>query len=72
MPEITLESLAARLEVVEKKLSRLSSVVPPTRDWRSVVGTCEDNEFTRAVWAEIEAAREAERQAAREGNGIEE
>jgi hypothetical protein len=67
MPEITLESLAARLAVVEQRLASLTTVVPPVRDWRTVVGVSEDNEFTRAMYAEIEAQREAERKAAREG-----
>ncbi len=64
MPELTLEALAARLAVVEQKLSALSAVVPPTRDWRSVVGISEETEFSRLMQAEMDAAREAERQAA--------
>jgi hypothetical protein len=68
MTELTLESLAARLEAVEKQLASLTaSVVPAVRDWRSVVGISEENEFTRAMYAEIEALREADRKAAREG-----
>jgi len=64
MPEVTLEALAARMEAVEQKLASMSGVVPPTRDWRSVVGISQDNDFTRAVLAEIEANSEAERLAA--------
>jgi hypothetical protein len=64
MPELTLEALAARLAVVEQKLSALTAVVPVTHDWRSVVGISKDNEFTRSMLAEIEANSEAERQAA--------
>jgi hypothetical protein len=67
MSKLTLEALAARLETVEKKLATLTAVVPPSRDWRSVVGISEETEFTRAMLAEIEANSEAERQAAREG-----
>jgi len=68
MPEITLEALASRLEAVEKKLASLtSSIVPAVRDWRSVVGISEENEFTRTMYAEMEAQREANRKAAREG-----
>lgn len=67
MSEVTLESLAARLAAVEKKLESLTSVVPAVRDWRSVVGISEENEFTRRMYAEMEATREAEREAAREG-----
>jgi len=65
MPELTLESLARRLDEMERRLNeRLPSVIAPTRDWRSVVGISEDNEFTRLMQAEIEAAHEADRQAA--------
>ena len=61
MPELTLESLARRLEVVERRLDERQT---PRQDWRSVVGISEDNEFTRRVLAEMAAAHEAERQAA--------
>ena len=64
MPELTLEALAARLAVVEQKLSALSAVVPPTRDWRSVVGISQETEFSRLMQAEMDAARDAERKAA--------
>jgi hypothetical protein len=68
MPEITLENLAARLDAVERALAGLMpSVIPPARDWRSVIGISEENDFTRAMYAEIEARREAERAAARAG-----
>jgi hypothetical protein len=65
MPELTLESLARRLEEVERRLDeKVSPVIAPTKDWRSVVGISEDNEFTRLMLAEIEAAHEADRQPA--------
>ena len=65
MPELTLESLERRLAEVERQLNdRIPGLIPATRDWRSVVGISEDNEFTRAMLAEIEAAHEADRQAA--------
>jgi hypothetical protein len=65
MPELTLESLARRLEEVERRLNeRESSLISPAKDWRSVIGISEDNEFTRLMLAEIEAAHEADRQAA--------
>ena len=67
MPEITLEDLARRLETVEKELAELKQS-GRKKDWRRVVGISEDNEFTRQMQAEIEANREAERKAAREGN----
>jgi hypothetical protein len=57
--------LAKRIEALEKKLAE--GTPPGKKDWRRVVGISEDNEFTRAMQAEIEANREAERQAAREG-----
>lgn len=65
MPELTLESLAARVAELERKLAdKLSG--PSKLEWLSVVGISEDNEFTRAMQAEIEANSEAERQAALE------
>jgi hypothetical protein len=69
MSEITLESLAARLESVEKRLDSLAvaNTIPPARDWRSVVGLSHENEFTRDMYAEMESLREAEREAARAG-----
>jgi hypothetical protein len=65
MPEVTLEELARRVEALEKKLSEPPK--PGPLDWLQVVGVSEDNEFTRAMLAEIEARHEAERRAALEG-----
>ncbi len=67
MPELTLEALAARVASLELKVATLTGVVPPTRDWRSVVGISEETEFSRQMRAEMEAIREADRKAAREG-----
>jgi len=65
MSELSLESLARRLEEVERRLNEKQPSVNATKkDWRSFVGTSEDNEFTRLMLAEIEAAHEADRQAA--------
>jgi hypothetical protein len=64
MPELTLEALAKRVEALEQKLAAL----PAEKDWRKGVGTMEDNEFTRAMLAEIEANSDAERRAAQEEN----
>ena len=66
MPELTLESLAARVAELERKLA--AQPQPPTNPpWLSLVGSMEDNEFTRSMIAESEAIIEADRQAAREG-----
>ena len=64
MGEMTLEALASRVEVLEKKVAELSA---PKKDWRSVVGMFENSEFMKHVDAEVQAAREADRQAGREG-----
>ena len=65
MSELTLESLARRLAEVERRINEKQPLASAaSRDWRSVVGISEDNEFTRLLLAEIEAAHEAERQAA--------
>jgi hypothetical protein len=65
MSELSLESLAHRLEEVERRLNeKLLSVVAPPKDWRIVVGISEDNEFTRSMLSEIQTAHAADRQAA--------
>jgi len=61
MPENTLEALTARVAELERKLA----AGPKPTDWRAVVGMFPDDEFTRAWVAEVEAAREADRAAAR-------
>ena len=66
MPELTLESLARRLEEVERRLNeRQPPVKPrPTKDWRSVVGISEMTDFSRLMQAEMDALHEADRRAA--------
>lgn len=65
IPELTLESLAARIAELERKLA--AQPQPPDKDWRSIIGMLPDDDFTRSWIAETEAIREANRQAAREG-----
>ena len=65
MPALKLEDLAVRLEAVERELADSRKVARPKKGWRELIGTMEDNEFTRAMLAEIEASREAERVEAR-------
>jgi hypothetical protein len=64
MSDLTLESLARRIDALERALELKS---PPARakDWRSVVGMFGDSEFMRRVDAEGQAIREAERAEAR-------
>ena len=64
MPELTLESLAKRLEALEQKVAEQAK---PKKDWRSTVGMFEGSEFMKQMDEEVAAMREAERQAAREG-----
>lgn len=66
MPELTLESLAARVAELERKLAA-APPQPTNPPWLAMVGSMGDNEFTRQWIAEMEAIREADRQAAREG-----
>lgn len=66
MTELTLESLAKRVEALEKKLAEREA---PKKDWRQSVGMFDGSEFMKQVDAEVAAMREAERQAAREGRG---
>jgi hypothetical protein len=72
MSELTLESLARRLDEVERRLNeKQPSVIAPTRDWRSVVGISEETDFSRLMQAEMDAQRDAERQAAETEDGRE-
>lgn len=61
MTELTLESLAKRVEELEKKLAEQK----PKKDWRSVVGMFDDSEFMKEVIEEGRKIREADRIAAR-------
>lgn len=67
MPTLTLKSLAARVAMLEEKIAGLGSVVAPTRNWQSVVRISDETEFSRSMFAEMEANREAERRAALAG-----
>ena len=69
MVETTLESLSERMAELERKMADLMIGVPgAVKDWRRTVGMFEGDAFSKAVDAEALAIREAERQAAREGN----
>ena len=65
MSELTLESLARRLDEVERRLNeKQPSVITPTKDWRSVVGISEMTDFSRLMQAEMDALRDADRRSA--------
>lgn len=64
MNELTLESLAKRVEALEMALAT-KGPKSPAKDWRRVVGMFRDSEFMRAVDEECQRMREAEREAAR-------
>lgn len=64
MSELTLESLAKRVEALEKSLAA-KAPGHSQKDWRRVVGMFRDSEFMRAVDEECQRMREAEREAAR-------
>jgi hypothetical protein len=69
MAELTLESLAKRIEVLEKKLAEQGPPPTPNQAWLKVVGMFDDDpEFIQQVIAEGQAIREAERKAARGEN----
>ena len=70
MNDLTLESLAKRVEALE----RVMATKGPDRsrkDWRKVVGMFRDSEFMRKVDEECLRIREAEREAARRGESDE-
>ena len=66
MNDLTLESLAKRVEALEKVIATKQSD-QPRKDWRKVVGMFRDSEFMREVDEECLRMREAEREAARRG-----
>jgi hypothetical protein len=66
MSELTLEDVAKRLADLESKVAALASK-PVNKDWRRTVGMFEGSEFMAQVDADILAAREVEREAARAG-----
>lgn len=70
MSELTLESLAKRVEALETALAA-KNLRPSGKDWRKVVGMFRDSEFMREVDEECLRMREAEREAARRGESTE-
>jgi predicted transposase YdaD len=66
MTDLTLESLAKRVEALEKVIST-KGPVDSRKDWRKVVGMFRDSEFMREVDEECQRMREAERESARRG-----
>jgi hypothetical protein len=64
MTEVTLESLARRVEALERAFDFNSRAVR-SKDWRRVVGMFGDSDFQKRVDAEGQALREAERAEAR-------
>lgn len=70
MNEVTLESLARRVEALERALDLKAGSVR-SRNWRRVVGMFGDSEFMRQVDAEGQALRVAERAEARREESVE-
>jgi hypothetical protein len=66
MSDLTLESLAKRVEALEKVIATMEPN-QSRKDWRKVVGMFRDSEFMRKVDEECTRVREAERAAARRG-----
>ena len=60
MGELTLESLAARVAELERRMAANSGIIPASRPLDSVIGMFEGSEFSRLVDAEVAAIREAE------------
>jgi hypothetical protein len=66
MSELSLESLARRVDALEQALG-IAQATPRKKDWRRVVGMFGESEFMRQVDAEGQAIREADREDARRG-----
>jgi hypothetical protein len=65
MSELTLESLAKRLDAVERELAEQRNRSVRKKDWRRVAGMFTGSDFMKQVDAEAQAIREADRAAAR-------
>jgi hypothetical protein len=65
MNELSLESLAKRIEALEHALAARDAAKAP-KDWRKVVGIFRDSEFMIQVDEEGRKIREAERAQARQ------
>jgi len=66
MKDLTLKSLAKRVEALEKVIATRGPD-HSRKDWRKVVGMFRDSEFMRKVDEECLRSREAERKVARRG-----
>jgi hypothetical protein len=64
MTELTLESLAKRVEALEIALAT-KGTNRSARNWRRVIGMFGDSDFMREVDEECQRMRESEREAAR-------
>jgi hypothetical protein len=64
MSELSLESLARRVEALEHAVGS-DRRDRPSKDWRRVVGMFRDSEFMREVDEECLRIREADREEAR-------
>ena len=64
MDELTLESLARRVEALEAALAS-SRAIRLAKDWRRTIGMFGDGEFMREVDEECRRMRGAEREEAR-------
>jgi hypothetical protein len=67
MSELTLESLARRLEDVERRLNEKQ--VSSVKDWRTAAGMFTGREFSKIIDEEGRKIREADRQEARQEFG---
>ena len=70
MAELTLESLAKRIEALEIALAA-QAPNRSAKNWRKVVGMFHDSEFMRQVDEECQRMRESERESARRGESAE-
>ena len=61
MAELTLESLAKRIEELEHKFAERE----PVKDWRLAAGKFTGSEFSKLVDEEARKIRDADREAAR-------
>jgi len=64
MPDVTLETIANRLEAIDLRLASMQADVlnlNPQKDWRKVAGISEVNGLTRAMDQEIQRGSDEHR-----------
>lgn len=61
MPELTLETLAARVAALEAKIAEMQAATPQGKDWRRTIGMFAGDEVMKEIFEAGREIREADR-----------